>query len=55
MSKAKLLLLNDKLRLHHIAGMVGYQDEKYFGKVFKKLEGVTPGEFRKRHSANPQP
>ncbi|EHS59354.1 response regulator [Paenibacillus kribbensis] len=55
MDKAKLLLLNDKLRLHHIAGMVGYQDEKYFGKVFKKLEGVTPGEFRKRHSANPQP
>ncbi|MGY5483810.1 response regulator [Paenibacillus sp. ALE2] len=55
MSKAKLLLLNDKLRLHHIAGMVGYQDEKYFGKVFKKLEGVTPGEFRRRHSANPQP
>ncbi|AUO05970.1 chemotaxis protein CheY [Paenibacillus jamilae] len=55
MGKAKLLLLNDKLRLHHIAGMVGYQDEKYFGKVFKKLEGVTPGEFRRRHSANPQP
>ncbi|MGG1940087.1 response regulator [Paenibacillus polymyxa] len=55
MSKAKLLLLNDKLRLHHIAGMVGYQDEKYFGKVFKKLEGVTPGEFRRRHSADPQP
>ncbi|MDQ0494522.1 response regulator transcription factor [Paenibacillus brasilensis] len=54
MDKAKLLLLNDKLRLHHIAGMVGYQDEKYFGKVFKKLEGVTPGEFRKRHSANLQ-
>ncbi|MEC0183605.1 response regulator [Paenibacillus peoriae] len=55
MDKAKLLLLNDKLRLHHIAGMVGYQDEKYFGKVFKKLEGVTPGEFRKRHAANLQP
>lgn len=54
MEKAKLLLLNDKLRLHHIAGMVGYQDEKYFGKVFKKLEGVTPGEFRKRHTANLQ-
>ncbi len=55
MDKAKLLLLNDKLRLHHIAGMVGYQDEKYFGKVFKKLEGVTPGEFRRRHSVDSQP
>lgn len=55
MDKAKLLLLNNKLRLHHIAGMVGYQDEKYFGKVFKKLEGVTPGEFRRRHSVDPQP
>ncbi|MFB5676526.1 response regulator [Paenibacillus terreus] len=45
--QAKLLLLNPRLRLQQISEMVGYQDEKYFGKVFKKLEGITPGEYRK--------
>lgn len=45
--QAKLLLLNPRLRLQQISEMVGYQDEKYFGKVFKKLEGMTPGEYRK--------
>ncbi|MFB5268794.1 response regulator [Paenibacillus enshidis] len=45
--QAKLLLLNPRLRLQQISEMVGYQDEKYFGKVFKKQEGITPGEYRK--------
>jgi two-component system response regulator YesN len=45
--KAKLLLLNPHLRIAQIADMVGYQDEKYFSKVFKKLEGVSPNEYRK--------
>jgi two-component system response regulator YesN len=45
--QAKLLLLNPRLRLQQVAEMVGYHDEKYFGKVFKKLEGMTPGEYRK--------
>ncbi|MFB5762379.1 response regulator [Paenibacillus medicaginis] len=45
--QAKLLLLDPRLRLQQVAEMVGYQDEKYFGKVFKKLEGMTPGEYRK--------
>ncbi|MDR0269211.1 response regulator [Paenibacillus sp.] len=45
--KAKLLLLNPQLRISQVAEMVGYQDEKYFSKVFKKLEGRTPNEYRK--------
>lgn len=45
--KAKLLLLNPHLRIAQVAEMVGYQDEKYFSKVFKKLEGVSPNEYRK--------
>ncbi|MET3547490.1 two-component system response regulator YesN [Paenibacillus favisporus] len=45
--KAKLLLHNPQLRISQIAEMVGYQDEKYFSKVFKKQEGRTPNEFRK--------
>ncbi|KKO51467.1 response regulator transcription factor [Paenibacillus sp. DMB20] len=45
--KAKLLLLNPNLRIAQVAEMVGYQDEKYFSKVFKKLEGQTPNDYRK--------
>lgn len=35
MSKAKVLLRNPHLRISQVAEMVGYQDEKYFSKVFK--------------------
>lgn len=48
--KAKLLLLNPHLRISQISDMVGYQDEKYFSKVFKKLSGLTPNEYRKENS-----
>ncbi|MGF9700328.1 response regulator transcription factor [Paenibacillus sp. MABNR03] len=46
-NNAKLLLQNPSLRIVKISEMVGYQDEKYFSKVFKKMEGITPGEYRK--------
>lgn len=48
--KAKLLLLNPQLRIAQVAEMVGYQDEKYFSKVFKKQEGQTPNEYRKEQA-----
>jgi two-component system response regulator YesN len=46
--KSKMLLLNPHLRISQIADMVGYQDEKYFSKVFKKNEGISPNEYRKQ-------
>lgn len=49
--KAKLLLLNPECKISQAAMQVGYQDEKYFSKVFKKMTGMTPGEYRK----NPTP
>ncbi|MCZ8519289.1 MULTISPECIES: response regulator [Paenibacillus] len=45
--KAKLLLLNPHLRISQVAEMVGYEDEKYFSKVFKKMVGSSPNEYRK--------
>ncbi|WP_223589376.1 response regulator transcription factor [Neobacillus bataviensis] len=46
MERAKALLKNRQLKIYEIAGMIGYQDDKYFRKVFKKVEGVTPNEYR---------
>lgn len=46
-NNAKLLLQNPSLRVAKVSEMVGFQDEKYFSKVFKKMEGMTPAEYRK--------
>ncbi|WP_230202502.1 response regulator transcription factor [Paenibacillus ihumii] len=46
--KAKTLLADSGMRLTQIADLVGYQDEKYFSRVFKKITGQTPREFRKQ-------
>ncbi len=44
--KAKELLGNPFLKIYEIAETVGYQNDKYFIKVFKKREGQTPKEYR---------
>jgi len=43
---AKRMLLNDDINIIDISNMVGYEDQSYFSKVFKKLTGVTPGKYR---------
>lgn len=44
--KAKSLMMNADLRLYEISQLVGYQDVKYFSRLFKKNVGVTPAEYR---------
>jgi two-component system response regulator YesN len=44
--KAKSLMADDQLRLYEISEMVGYQDVKYFSRVFKRMLGITPAEYR---------
>jgi two-component system response regulator YesN len=44
--KSKLLLLSDKVNLNDVATEVGFEDQSYYSKVFKKITGVTPGKFR---------
>ena len=46
MEHAKQLLRNPVLKIYEVAEEVGYQNDKYFIKVFKKMEGITPKEFR---------
>ncbi|NGZ77981.1 response regulator [Saccharibacillus alkalitolerans] len=47
LERAKQLLLDSDMLVVRIAELVGYQDEKYFSRVFKKATGRTPNEFRR--------
>ncbi len=44
--KSKLLLKGSALPIVDIAGLVGYEDQSYFTKVFKRVTGVSPGRYR---------
>ena len=44
--KAKVLLLTTDMKLDEIAQIVGFKNEYYFSKVFKKTEGIPPGRYR---------
>ncbi|WP_424766960.1 AraC family transcriptional regulator [Paenibacillus sp. sgz302251] len=46
-SKAKELLTRSSRSIQYIADKVGIHDEKYFMRLFKKYENMTPTEYRK--------
>ncbi len=43
---AKKLLCTTDISLVELAYIVGFEEQSYFTKVFKKLEGVAPGKYR---------
>lgn len=45
---AKQLLKDSNMTLYDIAAAVGYENEFYFSKMFKKTENVSPSEYRRR-------
>jgi len=47
--KAKELLSQTDMKLSAIAMEIGYNEPNYFSHVFKKLEGVTPKEYRNNY------
>lgn len=47
--RAKEMLEDPALRISDIAERVGYADTAHFSRVFKKLEGVSPSEWRNLH------
>jgi two-component system response regulator YesN len=51
MEQAKLLLAGSNLTSYEIAELVGYQDQRYFSKVFKKSTGLLPKQYRGQHQA----
>ncbi|AGB19716.1 response regulator [Thermoanaerobacterium thermosaccharolyticum] len=46
-NSSKKLLSETDLSINSIALKVGYTDQSYFCKVFKKIEGISPNKFRK--------
>jgi two-component system, response regulator YesN len=46
MENAKKLLRNPHLKIYEVAYQIGYHNEKYFSKVFKKSTGISPIEYR---------
>lgn len=49
-NRAKYLLLNHKeLSIKQIGEMIGYPDQGYFSRIFKRITGKSPQEFREEH------
>lgn len=45
--KAQLLLLTEELAVKEIAFRLAFEDYSYFNRLFKKITGVTPQEYRR--------
>jgi two-component system response regulator YesN len=48
MDKARDLLKDPEMKIKRVAELVGYKDEKYFYKVFKNVNGISPNEYKKK-------
>lgn len=46
------LLQQDILSVSEVCGAVGYTDQSYFSRVFKKLTGFTPREYRRKYGTS---
>lgn len=47
--EAKRLLAKDDVRISAISESTGFNDVNYFRKLFKKITGLTPLEYREKH------
>ncbi|WP_113928860.1 response regulator [Bacillus sp. P14.5] len=47
--KAKELLRQTSLKVYEVAANAGFNDVKYFSKLFKKVTGQSPGDYRLNH------
>ncbi|KRF03651.1 hypothetical protein ASG89_02500 [Paenibacillus sp. Soil766] len=48
LKKAQELLKDASIKIYEVANQVGYQDTHYFTKIFKKVVGVNPMEYREK-------
>lgn len=47
-SEAKVLLRLTQVNINEVCYELGFEDPNYFIRLFKKAEGISPGEFQKR-------
>ncbi|WP_026884160.1 AraC family transcriptional regulator [Clostridium akagii] len=47
--KAKELIIEDDKKIKEVAQILGFTDEFYFSRIFKKIEGISPTEFYRRN------
>lgn len=47
--KAAYLLINSNMPIYEIAQQVGYENINYFGRIFKKIKGVSPQKYRSQY------
>ncbi len=47
-NKAKELLEDPRLSIKEICNLSGYSDPNYFSRIFKKIENLTPSEYREK-------
>lgn len=50
--RAKYLLSSTTLKNYEVADRLGFKDHEYFSKIFKKVAGMTPNEYRKGKAIN---
>lgn len=49
-SKAKDYLKQPPYSVAQVSELVGYRDQKHFSKLFKKIVGINPSDYKKLHS-----
>ena len=47
-NNAQILLEQTNYSIYEIAKIVGYDDQLYFSRLFRKQKGVSPSQYRKR-------
>ncbi len=52
LSNAEKLLSTSKMSINEIAEASGYHNKGYFYKIFQKKYGMTPSEYRKKHTTH---
>lgn len=53
--KAKMMIEQTNLKNYEICASIGYQDPRYFSKLFKQKVGLTPSEYRDSVNRLPLP
>ena len=51
LQNAKELLRNHSLSINDISGLVGYENQLYFSRIFHKYTGMSPSEYREREKS----